>query len=144
MARAPEHHVASLKMYFGVFIALMVFTALTVAASRIDISTTSPTWGRHSTGGVVTAGTSSVTTSCAGREPSGGRSRPSRSTRSPFSRPSRSSRSHLRRSATRRSPNRLCFRPETANMLNTAIVSNWDWLFILSSNIFIIISVIGI
>ena len=34
---APEHHVASLGMYFGIFIALMVLTVLTVAASRIDI-----------------------------------------------------------------------------------------------------------
>ena len=32
-AHAPEHHIAPLKMYFGVFIALMVFTVLTVAVS---------------------------------------------------------------------------------------------------------------
>ncbi|HUP44276.1 MAG TPA: cytochrome C oxidase subunit IV family protein [Thermoanaerobaculia bacterium] len=37
MKHAPEHHIASLTMYFGVFIALMVLTVLTVAASRIDI-----------------------------------------------------------------------------------------------------------
>jgi cytochrome c oxidase subunit 4 len=34
---APIHSASSLKMYFGVFIALMVFTALTVAASQVDI-----------------------------------------------------------------------------------------------------------
>ncbi|HEX6178965.1 MAG TPA: cytochrome C oxidase subunit IV family protein [Thermoanaerobaculia bacterium] len=34
---APIHSAASLTMYFGVFIALMVLTALTVAASRVDI-----------------------------------------------------------------------------------------------------------
>ena len=34
---APHHSAASLTMYFGVFIALMVLTVLTVAASRIDI-----------------------------------------------------------------------------------------------------------
>ena len=33
----PAHHVASLGMYFGVFIALLVLTVLTVAASRVDI-----------------------------------------------------------------------------------------------------------
>lgn len=36
-AHAPEHHMSSLKMYFGVFIALMVFTVVTVAISRVDI-----------------------------------------------------------------------------------------------------------
>ncbi|HUP50523.1 MAG TPA: cytochrome C oxidase subunit IV family protein [Thermoanaerobaculia bacterium] len=36
-AHAPAHHVASLAMYFGVFIALMVLTMATVAVSRIDL-----------------------------------------------------------------------------------------------------------
>ncbi|HSP17151.1 MAG TPA: cytochrome C oxidase subunit IV family protein [Thermoanaerobaculia bacterium] len=34
---APTHHVTSLPVYFGVFIALMVFTILTVGVSRIDL-----------------------------------------------------------------------------------------------------------
>ena len=33
----PTHHVSSLAMYFGVFIALMVLTALTVWISRIEL-----------------------------------------------------------------------------------------------------------
>jgi cytochrome c oxidase subunit IV len=33
----PAHHMASLAMYFGVFLALMVLTVLTVVASRYDI-----------------------------------------------------------------------------------------------------------
>ena len=35
-AHAPEHHIASLGMYFGVFFALLVLTFLTVVASRYD------------------------------------------------------------------------------------------------------------
>lgn len=35
--RAPTHHVSSLAMYFGVFIALMILTAITVAVSRVDM-----------------------------------------------------------------------------------------------------------
>ena len=34
---APTHHVASLAMYFSVFIALMVLTAVTVMVSRVDL-----------------------------------------------------------------------------------------------------------
>ena len=34
---APEHHIASLGMYFGVFIALMILTVVTVAVSRVDL-----------------------------------------------------------------------------------------------------------
>lgn len=34
---APEHHIASLGMYFGVFIALLILTFVTVAVSRIDL-----------------------------------------------------------------------------------------------------------
>ena len=33
----PGHHQSSLGMYFGVFFALMIFTVLTVAASRVDL-----------------------------------------------------------------------------------------------------------
>jgi cytochrome c oxidase subunit IV len=33
---APEHHIASLGMYFGVFLGLLVLTFLTVVASRYD------------------------------------------------------------------------------------------------------------
>jgi cytochrome c oxidase subunit IV len=33
----PMHHVSSLGMYFGVFLALMLLTALTVWVSRIDL-----------------------------------------------------------------------------------------------------------
>jgi cytochrome c oxidase subunit 4 len=33
----PAHHQAPLSMYFGVFFALMIFTVLTVAASRVDL-----------------------------------------------------------------------------------------------------------
>ncbi len=36
---APTHHVTGLPVYFGVFIALMVFTVLTVSVSRIDLGT---------------------------------------------------------------------------------------------------------
>ncbi|HVS30930.1 MAG TPA: cytochrome C oxidase subunit IV family protein [Thermoanaerobaculia bacterium] len=35
--KAPTHHVSSLAMYFGVFLALMVLTAVTVWVSRIDL-----------------------------------------------------------------------------------------------------------
>ena len=35
--QAPTHHVSSLGMYFGVFLALMVLTAATVWVSRIDL-----------------------------------------------------------------------------------------------------------
>jgi cytochrome c oxidase subunit 4 len=34
---APTHHVTSLPVYFGIFFALMIGTALTVAASRVDL-----------------------------------------------------------------------------------------------------------
>ncbi len=34
---APEHHIASLGMYFGVFIALLILTFITVAVSRVDL-----------------------------------------------------------------------------------------------------------
>jgi len=34
---APEHHIASLGMYFGVFIALLILTVVTVAVSRVDL-----------------------------------------------------------------------------------------------------------
>jgi cytochrome c oxidase subunit IV len=33
----PAHHASSLVMYFGVFLALMVLTAITVWVSRIDL-----------------------------------------------------------------------------------------------------------
>ena len=33
---APAHHASSLAMYFGIFLALMVLTVLTVVASRFD------------------------------------------------------------------------------------------------------------
>ncbi len=33
----PAHHQSSLGMYFTVFFALMIFTVLTVAASRVDL-----------------------------------------------------------------------------------------------------------
>ena len=33
----PAHHQAPLAMYFAVFAALMIFTVLTVAASRVDL-----------------------------------------------------------------------------------------------------------
>lgn len=34
---APEQHKSSLGMYFGVFFALMIMTAVTVLVSRIDL-----------------------------------------------------------------------------------------------------------
>ena len=34
---AAPHHVTSLAVYFGIFLALMVFTVLTVAVSRVDL-----------------------------------------------------------------------------------------------------------
>ena len=34
---APEQHKSSLAMYFGVFFALMIMTAVTVLVSRIDL-----------------------------------------------------------------------------------------------------------
>ena len=34
---APEHHIASLGMYFGVFFALLILTVVTVAVSRVDL-----------------------------------------------------------------------------------------------------------
>jgi len=34
---APMHHVTKLPVYFGVFAALMIFTALTVSVSRVDL-----------------------------------------------------------------------------------------------------------
>ncbi|HEX9983572.1 MAG TPA: cytochrome C oxidase subunit IV family protein [Thermoanaerobaculia bacterium] len=34
---APAHHVTALPIYFGIFIALMVLTVLTVYASRVDL-----------------------------------------------------------------------------------------------------------
>ena len=34
---APPHHITSLPVYFGVFLALMLGTFLTVAASRIEM-----------------------------------------------------------------------------------------------------------
>ncbi len=34
---APTHHVTGLAVYFGIFIALMVFTIATVWVSRIDL-----------------------------------------------------------------------------------------------------------
>ena len=36
-AHAPEHHVTSLGVYIGIFLALMIFTVLTVAASRVNL-----------------------------------------------------------------------------------------------------------
>ena len=33
----PAHHVSSLAMYFGVFLALMVLTAITVWVSTVDL-----------------------------------------------------------------------------------------------------------
>lgn len=37
VGHAPAHHVTSLPVYFGIFLALMVFTVLTVAVSRFDL-----------------------------------------------------------------------------------------------------------
>ncbi|MBV9475609.1 MAG: cytochrome C oxidase subunit IV family protein [Acidobacteria bacterium] len=37
VGHAPAHHEASLTAYFVVFFALMVFTVLTVAASRVNL-----------------------------------------------------------------------------------------------------------
>ena len=34
---APEHHITSLGVYFGIFGALMLGTILTVVASRVDL-----------------------------------------------------------------------------------------------------------
>ncbi|MFZ2493726.1 MAG: cytochrome C oxidase subunit IV family protein [Thermoanaerobaculia bacterium] len=36
-AHAPEHHIMSLPIYFGVFFGLMILTVLTVLASRVDL-----------------------------------------------------------------------------------------------------------
>ena len=37
IGHAPAHHRASLFAYFAVFFALMIFTVVTVAASRVDL-----------------------------------------------------------------------------------------------------------
>ena len=34
---APTHHVTALPVYFGIFAALMILTAVTVAVSRVDL-----------------------------------------------------------------------------------------------------------
>ena len=34
---APTHHVTSLPVYIGIFVALMILTGLTVAVSRVDV-----------------------------------------------------------------------------------------------------------
>lgn len=37
MAEHTEHHIVPIKVYIGVFLALMVFTALTVAVAKYDL-----------------------------------------------------------------------------------------------------------
>lgn len=42
MSEHTEHHIVSPKVYFAIFGALMVFTAITVAVARVDLE---PYWG---------------------------------------------------------------------------------------------------
>lgn len=37
MAEHTEHHIVPIKVYIGVFLALMVFTAITVAVAKYDL-----------------------------------------------------------------------------------------------------------
>jgi len=39
MAEHTEHHLVPIKVYIGVFLALMVFTTLTVFAAKFDLET---------------------------------------------------------------------------------------------------------
>ncbi len=42
MSEHTEHHIVPPKVYFAIFGALMVFTAITVAVARLDLA---PYWG---------------------------------------------------------------------------------------------------